>query len=119
MKSPVSAGEHELLSFFGVPPNSLDADVPWVYNASTYEAVDSATHVSFTISPSYKDVRILLTHRGTLLYELDAIDVDDVRYHCDKGRECLEVVVTKRNSIWLSLNPHIVIRQGMAANPAG
>ena len=112
MGRPLSADEYALLSFFGVAPTQLDPnDVPWAYNHSVYRAADEIAQVSFAIAPAVKDVRILLTIAGANVFEFSAMRVEDVRCHYDKRRESLEVIISPRNSIWLSIKPRISIHQ--------
>jgi len=59
--NPLSVDELTLLEFFGEFPTQLDSELRWAYHDSTYEAVQGLAHVSFSIAPSVKDVRILLT----------------------------------------------------------
>ena len=44
-----------------------------------------------------KEIRLVLrASDDAILYELNAMGVDDVRYDNDKGREALEVIVSPR-----------------------
>jgi hypothetical protein len=113
----LSIDEYDLLHFFSAAPTQLDKDVPWQYNDSAYEASDSHVRVSFAIAPAAKDVRILLTIVGACVYEFHALGVEDVRYHQEKARESLEVVVAQWHSVWLSLKPQISIRQSVSKDP--
>ncbi|MCX6608990.1 MAG: hypothetical protein NTV52_36100 [Acidobacteria bacterium] len=117
MGSPVSIDEYALLNFFSAAPTQFDPDDPWAYNDSSYEAADEVAQVCFAIAPAYKDVRLLLTVGGTQVFEFSAMGVDDVRYHREKGHESLEVIISPRNSIWLSIKPRISIHQSVSAGP--
>ena len=46
-----------------------------------------------------------------MVYELNAVGVEDVRYHNDKGRESVEIVISIRDSMWLRIKPNISITQ--------
>jgi hypothetical protein len=107
----MSIDEFDLLNFFATPPEQLDPDVPWPHNDSLYEAVDGHVQISFAIAPSVKDVRIILKSDGVTLYELNAMGIEDVNYHHDKGRESLEIILSERNSVWLRIKPQISITQ--------
>ncbi len=113
MEKNLSVDEYDLLNFFGMNPTQLDPDLPWMYNDSAYEAADAHVHVSFAIAPSYKDVRLLLKTGEVLVYELNAMGVEDVRYHNDKGRESIEVIVSERDSIWLRTKPQVSINHSV------
>jgi hypothetical protein len=119
MNIALSIDEYDLLSFFGDGPTTLDEGIPWVYNDSTYVAGDSRARVSFAIAPAARDVRILLTSGGDCVFEFSASSVVDVRLHREKGRESLEVVVADGHSVWLSLQPHVSVRQSVEAHPTG
>ncbi|GGD40898.1 hypothetical protein GCM10007235_11160 [Pseudoxanthomonas indica] len=109
--SYVSIEELELLSFFEVEPSRADLDVPWPYNELTYQISLGQHMVSFIISPSYRDLSLSVTHDGTLIYSFRGSSIKDVRYHKDADVETLEIVVSDRDTIWLSLRPSVVITQ--------
>ncbi len=105
----ISAEELDLLTFFECEPKKLDADVPWIYNDLLYECKQEDLSLSFAVAPSYKDVRLILKHREAVLYELNAVGVDDVKYHNDSGRETLEIVINDQDRFWLHLRPSLYI----------
>jgi hypothetical protein len=107
--SHITADELELLSFFGVEPKRLDPDVPWPYNDFLYEIQQGEMSLSFAVAPAYKDVRITWKSGPVGLYEMNAVGVEDVKYHNDGGRESLEVVITPRDRLWLRIVPSIYI----------
>lgn len=106
----ISAEELELLSFFEVEPDRLDADVPWPYNDFAYQVSRGEYSLSFAVQPAYRDVRIILKRGDTVLYELNAVGIDDLKYHNDKNHEVLEIVLNERDRLWLVLQPDITIR---------
>jgi len=105
----VSVEELELLTFFGVEPKRLDANVPWPYNDFLYEVDQGEMSLSFALAPAYRDVRIVWKSGSVALYELNAVGVEDVRYHNDSGRETIEVVISQRDKLWLRILPKIQI----------
>ena len=109
MSEVISAEELQLLSFFEVEPKKRDQDVPWPYNDFLYELVRGDLHLSCAIAPSYKDVRVKLKRAGSTVYELNAMDIEDVRYYNEKGREVLAFVINERETLWLRLKPEISI----------
>src|SRR5436190_9967813 len=111
MTKSLSIDEVDLLNFFAVEPTPLEPGIPWAYNDSVYETSDGRRHISFAVAPSVKDVRILLKLEDTLAYELNAVGVEDIRYHNDKGRESVEIIVSAVDSIWLRIRPNISITQ--------
>ena len=111
--SPLSVEEVDLVNSFGAEPMQQDSTVPWAYNDSAYEAVEAQTHLSFSIALSVKDVRILLTVCRVPVFEFNAMGVQDVRLHIDKGRDSLGVILTPRNSIWLYVKPQTSILQSV------
>ncbi len=118
MKAPLSVDEYDLVGFFGCLPKQEESDVPWQYNDSAYEVADSVLHLSFAIAPAYRDVRLLITVASTIVFELTAMGVEDVRVSSEKGRTSLEVTVTPTHSIWLSLKPQIMLRQSVSGEVA-
>lgn len=118
MEAPLSVDEYDLLDFFGCLPTKQDGEVPWKYNDSAYEVAESGVLVSFAIAPAYRDVRILLSVASATVFEFNAMGVEDVRGHSDKGRASLEVCVTPTNSIWLSLKPRITRLQSVSGQGA-
>ena len=109
MNESISAEELDLLTFFEVEPKMREVDIPWLYNDSVYEVVREDLHLSFAVAPSYKDVRIILKRGEHLLYELNAMDVEDIRYHNEKDREILEIRLNDRDRLWLRVKPAITI----------
>jgi len=103
----IKAEEIELLSFFEVEPKRLDKDVPWPYNDFLYEIQRGDLSLSFSVAPAYKDIRIILKKGEIQLYELNAVGVEDIRYHNDKGREAVEIVINKTDRLWLRVKPEI------------
>lgn len=114
MDKPLSVDADDLLGFFEAIPIQSDADVPWIYNDSAYLATDGRVQISFALVPSCKDVRVLLKTNEALLYELNAIGVEDVKLHNDGGRESLEILVSQRESIWIRTKPAISISQSIS-----
>jgi hypothetical protein len=92
VRDGISASELDLLTFFEVEPAFVDAKDPWPYTDALYEITRGELALSFAVAPAYKDVRIILRHGDQQVYELNAVGVNDVRYHNDSGRESLEIV---------------------------
>lgn len=113
MKHAFSVDPFGLLNLFGVVPVQRDDNVPWVYNDSAYEVTTGRTRVSFAVAPADRDVRIRLWVNGMVLYELNAMGVQDVRLHNDKEREWLEVIMSPRQSIRLRIVPQIAITESV------
>jgi hypothetical protein len=108
----ITVTELELLDCFRAVPDLLDPEVPWCYNAVEYLVEVDGLTVSFTISPSYRDVRIEVRREGKLLIEVLAKDVADVRVLDEPGADALEVVVDERSCLRLQLRPSFELRQG-------
>jgi hypothetical protein len=110
----ITATDLDLLTFFEVEPKPRDADVPWPYNDFLYETTRGEFQISCAIAPAYKDVRLILSLRGSTLYELNAVGVNDVRYEKDGSGELLEVIVSSRESLTLRLRPEVSIDHHVA-----
>ncbi|WOB06864.1 hypothetical protein [Piscinibacter gummiphilus] len=107
--SYITADELELLTFFAIEPKRLDPETTWPYNDFVYEVKRGDMSLSFAIHPAYKDVRIILKHLCASLYELNAVGVEDLKYHNDSGKESLEVIISAKDKLWLRIDPSICI----------
>lgn len=116
--SYITAEKLELLTFFAVEPKRLDPETTWPYNDFVYEVARGEMSLSFAIHPAYKDVRIILKHLGVSLYELNAVGVEDLKYHNDSGRESLEVIISVNDTLWLRIDPSICIGQQTSESDA-
>jgi hypothetical protein len=109
----LTATELELLTFFEVLPKLRDEGDPWNYNDAAYEVQRADVSLTFSVAPAYKDVRLVLKRGEHLLYELNAMDIEDLKYENNRGREALEIAITTRESIRLQLKPEISILQNL------
>jgi hypothetical protein len=107
----ITAQEWELLSFFEVEPELLDSGEPWIYNDALYRVTRGRQKLTFAVQPSYRDVRLILSNDEQTTYELSSMGVDDVLYRKEDGVETIEIRLDQRNSVFLSLKPHLQIRQ--------
>lgn len=107
----LSVEEWQLLSFFEVPPELRDATEPWCYNDALYSVEQGDIALTLAIDPAYRDVRIVLTHRGDTLYELSAMSVVDVRYRNEDKVETLEIALSDRENLILRVKPRIELVQ--------
>lgn len=105
----VSAEEWQLLSLFEVEPELLDAEVPWAYNDAVYRVQQGDLTLSFAIAPAYRDVRIVTEYQAQRLYELHAVNVQDVRYLKESRGEILEVILNQQEKLTLRIKPRIGI----------
>lgn len=107
--SAISADDLDLLTFFECEPKLRDADVPWIYNDALYEFSLGGLSLSCAVAPSYKDVRLILKNGLHILYELNAMNVSDVRCHKDGNREALEIELSDHDRLLVRLKPSISI----------
>lgn len=107
----LSVNELDLLEFFGTEPTPLDADICWKYNDSVYEVKESDLCLTFAITPASRDVRIRLLWQNRAIFELNAVDVDDVRVLGERRRRVLEVHLSTGNIVWLHVKPSITLHQ--------
>ena len=105
----VTATELELLTFFEMVPKLRDQDVPWMYNDALYEVRQADLTLSFAVAPGYKDMRLILKRGGHTLYEMNALGIEDIKYHNDSGREALEIVITSQDRLIVRLKPQISV----------
>ena len=104
-----SATELELLTFFEAVPELDDPSGTWFYSDALYRVARDGMELSFALNPAALDVRIIFKHGEHRLYELNAVDVSDVRYLLDGTRETLEVALTPTNRLLLRIKPSITI----------
>jgi hypothetical protein len=109
--SSISATELELLSLFEVVPKLRDPEEPWEYNDALYEMKQGELSLSFSVAPSYKDVRLILKRGNATLYEFNATGVEDVKYQNDSGRESLEIVINEQDRLLLKVKPIGVLHE--------
>ncbi|MGY3312886.1 hypothetical protein ACV242_001382 [Peribacillus simplex] len=81
--------EHDFLSLFECEPMLLDTtskDLPFYYNKATYRFSNGEEDFIVTLSPSYGEVKIQVTHRTSnrLLSLLDLKRVDKFEIKSDK-----------------------------------
>ena len=107
----VSIEEWQVLSCLEVEPELLDPDEPWVVNDAAYRVTQGDVTLSFSIAPSYRDVRIILMRGEDRLYELNARSVHDVAYRRESDVEQIEIVLEDQSRISLRTKPHILLDQ--------
>jgi hypothetical protein len=108
--STLSIKEWELLSFFEVEPKKRDPDVPWPYNDVLYDIRQDDIALSCAIAPAYRDVRLRVTYRERIVYELHSLGVRDIRYSNEQGQETLEIVLSPDERLLLKIHPFIEVR---------
>ena len=111
----VTVEEFELLSFFEVEPVRADKDIPWPYNDFSYNVDLGQYTIQFGITPAYKDLSVSITSSGAEIYSFTALSVHDVVYHNHPDREILEIIVSRRESIWLQIRPRLSIKQSLSS----
>jgi hypothetical protein len=111
----VRATELEMLACFGVEPRLLDTRDPWCYNEATYTVEVDGLSVSFTVAPSYQDVRLIVQRGDEDVFELNAVGVVDVRVIDQPGVDAVEVVFTHKSCLKLQLRPTFEITQSFEA----
>jgi len=107
----ISAKDYELLGFFEVEPELFEEDVPWIDNDSVYKVNRGDVDLSFAIQPNERDVRIIMSQNGKILYELNTTGVKDVKVLNEKKFELLEIKINEEQSIILSVKPEISIKE--------
>ena len=110
----VSVKEWELLSFFEVEPELSEPGEGWDVNDAAYTVVRGELSLSFAIAPCHRDVRVILSHRGQRVYELNTMSVVDVQYRQEQEVETLEIILTARDTITLRVKPRIELEHDLA-----
>ena len=109
---PLSVDEWQLLSFFESRPEYPHPDEQWPDSDAIFTIRDSDLELSFAIHPVDRNVRLIIQCRGQRIYELNAMDVKDVRYSHDQW-EILEIVLSDCESLSFRIKPHIELRQSV------
>jgi hypothetical protein len=117
MASVISAAEWEILGFFSVEPEPQDKGVPWPYNDFCYTVSQGLYVLSCAIAPAYKDVRIILSHAGVRTYELNAVNVYDVRVSKRNTDEVLEIEIRAGELVTLRIWPTIEVTHSASNEP--
>lgn len=112
----ITATELQMLACCEVEPSLLDPDVPWSYNTATYVFERDGMLVTFTIRPSYRDVRINVKRGEQRVFEFNAKGVADVIVPDERGVEAIEIVITEGSRLRLQLWPTVEITQGFTAD---
>lgn len=110
-----SINELELLTFFECEPSLRYESEPWEYNDALYLISQNNNELSFAIDPANKDVRITLKSNSQILYELNAMDVRDVKYFKHNNNELLTLDLNNGDKLTLRLRPEISIKHTTAA----
>src|SRR5690349_2422038 len=103
----LSVKEWELLSLFEVVPELNEPCERWDGNDACYTVTQEDLCLSFAIAPFFRDVRIILSHRGRRVYELNSMGVWDVRYRHEQGLETLQILLSESDVVTLRVKPDI------------
>jgi hypothetical protein len=114
MRPILSVDEFDLLDFFEVMPTPADRDISWAYNDSAYDVSRNNVHLTFALVPVSRDVAVRLRIGELLVYELNAVGIQDIKYHREKGRKSLEVILAAQDSLWIRLSPEVSIHHNVA-----
>ena len=107
----ISAEDYELLGFFEQEPKLLDTDLTWPYNDSLYEVAQGEKTLSVAICPAYKDIRLIIKEMSSVVFELEAMGVEDIQVLRLKNQEVLEIKINNQQTVILKLKPFINIYQ--------
>ncbi len=105
------------MGFFGVEPSKLDEDIASPYNDFLYVVSQGDLSLSCAIAPAYKDVRIVLERAGLRPFELNAVGVKDLIVINEKSHERMEIEISDKQKVTLTLHPHNQIAQHFTSEP--
>ncbi len=106
----ITAEEWEVLGFFEVEPKTVDADIGWPYNEFLYEVERGDIQLSCAIHPASGDVRIVLRVLGGIVYELNALQIVDIKYRDENKSELLEFILSPTETLTLRVKPGIELQ---------
>ena len=107
--------EWELSGFFGVEPELLDADAPWIYNVITYRREKGGETLCCSFAPAYGDLDLTLTCGQVQKLRLSLHQIQRVDLVHEHGRERLRLAFNEQtplNDFWLTLKPEMCIVWG-------
>jgi len=107
----ITAEDYELLGFFEVEPEQREPDESWLHTDSVYTVLKNELELSFCIHPMYRDVKLVLSHKGNPLYQLDTMGVNDVTVVSSSDHEYLDIHLEDEHRILVYLKPQIIVKQ--------
>jgi hypothetical protein len=111
MTNKISIEEWKLISFFEVEPNYSEFDEKWPYGDALFEIKRDDLKLSFAIHPCYKDIRIILKKDEIKFYELNAMNIFDIKYKKENSKEFLEIFLNNILSLTIIVKPNIEINE--------
>jgi hypothetical protein len=101
--------ELAFFGFFEVEPTKLDADVPWVYNTSTYEIDRDGYLVRCELSPSYLTLKVTLVVAGRELVAAEIAPFTTLEIATNGASETLiaRFGESTASAFLLTLRPHV------------
>ena len=107
----ITATELDLLACFGVEPQLRDPGVAWADNSATYDVDVAGSTVTFTIEPSFRELRLTVHRSGQRVLELTANSFTDLRVVEAPGRDAIEVQLSERAWFMVQVRPTIEVVQ--------
>src|SRR6266566_6408929 len=114
----ITATELELLECFGAEPVLAEPEIPWCYTDATYTFEVDGLPVSFTVNPSYRDIRLVVSRKSRPFYELKAIGVDDVRILDFPGCDVFEIWLSAKEWLRIQIRPAFNMIHGFEKLPS-
>lgn len=106
----ISVEEWQLIHFFEVLPTLLEEEMVWPDTDFAFEVQQGDLTLFFAIYPVYKDVRVILKHQNQTVYELNVMNVVDVRLGQEKQLSFLEIVLPAGSKLHIYLKPILQIK---------
>ena len=107
----ITATELEFLGCLGADPALTDDDVPWCYNTATYTTDLGGVTVTLVLQPSYRQLQLVARQGDRTLYELNAADVVDVLVLDEPGIDALDIQLSDRDWLRVTLRPAFGVSQ--------
>jgi hypothetical protein len=107
--------DYELISFFEVEPDVLDADIPWFYNTLTFQKQCADELLYCTFSPAYGDIDLTLSRDQKAKITLNLHNIKSIEILKDSNGEHLKATFhpdTLLKDFLLTLKPEISIIWG-------
>lgn len=111
MTNKINIEEWELISFFEVEPTYSEPDEEWPYADALFVIKRDDLKLFFAIHPCYNDIRIILKKGEIKIYELNAMNIFDIKLKNENSKEILEIALNNVLTLTIMVKPNIEINE--------
>ena len=104
--------EQDLICFFESAHVSRVYGDDWYDSDSVYEKkFDTGMTVTFALHPIHKDMRLCIFQGDKVIYDMQAVSVNDISYIKEKDTDCLKINLNATDWIEVKIKPELEIKQ--------